>query len=264
MLCPEVIFALILPFPEGINKVTIWPLLFFILTPLFAILMLITSFKERRIFGRVFSIVLILVLTFPIVVTGGMFYRRYQPRFLIREEPVINQENLPVYKECILYSKKHDEDKTMMLNNGYRVIIGGKFYMLVEGNRVERDRTKKDLTEVRVAELKKLCKKLYGVKCVRFARYNEFLVFYKVAYTSKVSGPGIVYSLNGLNPNEVDYKILNECKPFVNIAGNWYTSPNLMVTGPRCDKLCPLSDTLFENSLKIDDDIRKLLEAENW
>jgi len=110
--------------------------------------------------------------------------------------------------------------------------------------------------------MKSLCDKLYSIGCSRFQRYNDFFIFYKTAYTSKARGPGVLYSSAGVNPNEVNCDILNECKPFVKIAGDWYTSRKLMLKGPRSSVQCSLRNSVFEGSLKIDEDIRQILENE--
>jgi len=262
--CPEVIFALLLPFPSAVNKMTILPLVFlFALTPIFIIITNILSFRDKKLFSKVLSAVLIIVLVLPIVTIGNMFLRRYQPQTLIIKSPVINKKNLPVYKECIRYAKERNDDKNLTFHNGYRVIIEGQFYMLA-GNQVEIERVNNAFSAQEISEMKAICSKLYEIGCVRFQRYEDFFIFYKTAYSSKGSGPGVLYSLSGVNPNNIDHEILNECKPFVNIAGKWYTSRHLLLKGPRSSIKSSIRESVFEDSLKINEDIRYILENDEF
>jgi len=260
---PHILCALVLPFPSAIDDETFRPLLFlFILSPLFGILSCIVSFKGKGIIKKFLLVFIAVILLLPIYIIGEMFMRRYQPKIFMHPPKVINHSNLPVYQACIRYVERHIEDETLTFHNGYRVIVKGTFYMLA-GNPVELERVSKNLKEDEVSEIKELCKNLREVGCARFQRYNNFLIFYTVAYTSPPNGPGVVYSINGANPNESDSDVLNEYKPFIKIAGNWYYSRHLMLKGPWLHNQASFPQAKFDDSLEVDEDILKALTACN-
>jgi hypothetical protein len=199
---------------------------------------------------------MILVVAFPYVYTPS----------------ALTPENLTVYNTCIQFAKNHDGDKTLTFGRGAGAVINGHFYILRESNPL-RLRVREVLTEQEIAEILNLCHQLFEIRCVLFKRDNDTLLFYKwkisglpvdpleLTYVIPI-GPGVLYSLNGENPNEIESKILNEAKPFIKIAGNWYTSRRLMLAGPRSDIQASIPKSLIDHSLRIEginpEDLEKL------
>ena len=90
------------------------------------------------------------------------------------------------------------------------------------------------------------------VGCLRAERYDTYVVFiYKSNYVFPTS-PGVLYSLDGRNPNDINDGFLDKRKPFKLIKNQWYTSRLLAVVPfGRIDSpwLLPKS-SLIDHSLK--------------
>jgi hypothetical protein len=134
---------------------------------------------------------------------------------------------------------------------------------LSAGNSFERERASKVLSEQEITEMEDLCHQLFRVRCVLFQRDNDFLLFYKMASSPELLDPGfryvfvptsagVLYSLKGENPNEIDSEVLNDGKPFLKIVGNWYMSRHLILIGPRSDKPVSIPSSLIDHSLRVD------------
>jgi len=193
---------------------------------------------------------LMLILTLPMILVGKSVLRQYGA--YIYTPPAITFENIPVYRECIKFAKNHNEDKTLVLGVGDRVVVDGVYYMLSKGNSFERNRAKKAFSEQDILVMESLCHRLSHVKCVQFQRDDDMLVFYKAANVFPATGAGVVYSLSGENPNEIDSEVLNANKPFVKIGGDWYMSKHLMLAGPRGDIHVSIPESWIDHSLNTE------------
>ena len=162
--------------------------------------------------------------------------------------PALTSGNLTVYNECIGFARKHNEYKNLRL---WRGVISNGHDTIV---------TKKSFSKNDIIKIDMLYNRLCGVRCVKFQRDNDMLLFYKLANSSFLLDPswpyflpvaaGALYSLSGENPNEIDSELLNAGKPFIRIDGDWYMSKRLMLTGPRMDIQTSIPKSLFDHSLR--------------
>ncbi|MBN1456847.1 MAG: hypothetical protein JW912_03240 [Sedimentisphaerales bacterium] len=136
--------------------------------------------------------------------------------------------------------------------------------MLSKGNSYERSRAEKVLSPEIIKELENLSRGLYEVDCVVFKREENALLFFKMGSapfpdllpslkTVLPYGSGVLYSMDGSNPNDTSNDILKDYKPFEKITDGWYASKNLILTGPRFDIPAKLPNALIDHSLKIND-----------
>ena len=226
-----------------------------------SIIVHIISFHSKQLRDKVWSIAAIFLLSILLLILIPIGLHLILP--LIYTPPALTPENMVVYTKCIKFAKDHDKDKTLMLNRGARVVIGGKFYMLSKGNTFERNRARAVFSEEEIIEMETLCHQLYKVRCVQFLRHNDMLLFGKMAssilpldpgflYAFDPVSPGVLYSLNGKNPNEIDSEILNDCKPFIKIHGDWYMSRRLIWAGPRSEHHVSIPKSLIDHSLRTE------------
>ena len=236
-------------------------LLSFMMAPVLGIIANIILFHGKTRGRRISVIAVIVFLSMLLTMAFLIFLHFTLP--LIYTPPALTPENMLVYTKCIKFAKDHDEDKTLMLNRGARVVIGGKFYMLSKGNSFERNRARVVFSEEEIIEMETLCHQLYKVRCVQFLRHNDMLLFGKMAssilpldpgflYAFEPVGPGVLYSLNGKNPNEIDSEILNDCKPFIKISSDWYMSRHLIWAGPRSEYRVSIPKSLIDYSLRTE------------
>ena len=230
----------------------------FIVAPILGIIAALLWFPKKSIIVQFLLIGVIFVLSVLLFVAARMHLVVILP--YIYTPPALTPKNLAVYNQCVTFAKNRDEDKTLAIGRG-RVVIDGNFYMLVKGNTFERERARRFFSEQEVLEMEELCRRLFEVRCVLLKRDNDILVFYKwansvlpvgtfEAWNILPVGPGVLYSLNGENPNKIHSEFLNTKKPFVRISGNWYMSRRLMLSGPRPDSQSSIPKALIDHSLR--------------
>jgi len=216
------------------SAINLAPVFLFIAFPVLGIISNIISFCRKSSIGRLWSIAVILLLI--------LFLTMYVPPALnatlpyIYTPPALTRENITIYNKCIKFLKKHEQYKTLRLTVTH----------------FDKEGFSKD--EIR--ELERLFNQLYDIKCYKFVRDSNMVLFYKVDNSPTITNhwlvlllapmtpiaylwersfffflpvsPGVLYSLNGENPNGINSEVLNANKPFVNISGNWYMSRNLV------------------------------------
>jgi len=184
--------------------------------------------------------------------------------------------NSAIYRECIRFLKEHDNEKQFTCRIAFgsgaggaplrvgHVYTGQVSEMLADTSISVKDKLsilenasrRKDLE----LELKSLSNRLFNsnIKCARFHRDDDMVLFYKMQWNftmglDGLTGPGVLYSLDGRNPNETDNVILNSYKPFIQIDNNWYMSRHLMLQGPRFMlNHASMPESLFDHSLRTD------------
>lgn len=89
------------------------------------------------------------------------------------------------------------------------------------------------------------------VGCFYAEKYNWYVVFFPRRNYIMPTSPGVLYSLDGRNPNEVDDEFLNSNKPFILIKDRWYMSRQLVMSPFRkIDDKWPLPESLIDHSLR--------------
>ncbi|MHC4337587.1 MAG: hypothetical protein ACYSTG_06515 [Planctomycetota bacterium] len=218
-------------------------ILSFIVAPALGIIGTIISVRGRGLLVRVLAMLLIFILVIPLAVGGGVSLVWLLPR--IYTPPALTHENIVVYNECIEFAKNHDEYKDLVLRRGF--LFDGDENISVESAFLK-------------GEAEELQRKLFSVRCARFQRNNDMLLFYNIANSVSMlsrswprflpARPGVLYSLNGQNPSEIDSEVLNKAKPLVKIGGDWYMSRKLMMTGPRLSVQTSIPESLIDHSLR--------------
>jgi len=220
------------------------------------------------------SVVVIVILSIPVVIIGATLLWFRLP--YIYTPQALDSENYAVYKECIDFLKDCNEYKDVMW---FRVrtydlekatfiypgrVFTGSICQTFSDPTVSVERkiellpkldTKSETDSLR-SDLERgthvLSKKLREIRCARFYRHNDMVLFYKTC--SKLgypNGPGVLYSISGENPNNLNDNVISFYKPFEKIYGNWYMSRHLMLQGPRFIlNHTSIPRSLFDHSLK--------------
>lgn len=118
------------------------------------------------------------------------------------------------------------------------------------------------LSEEQINELIDLSKKIRRVRCHKVQRVNNTVIFYKTGnrnfpqdiFLILPKSPGVLYSLDGTNPNKIDIDVLNKAKPFFEITGNWYMSRYLMISvAGRNESQCSIPKSIIDHSLRTEE-----------
>lgn len=213
---------------------------------------------------------IILLIFFSAIFVPYLIYKTLP---YIYTPPALTQENLVVYNECIEFAKVQDEHRNFMLTRRVKVLIGCGFQkdrglekLVADDIFAGSERLRKLFSEDEIVEIEKLAKQLHSVDSVAFQIDNDMLLFYTFDndILPSISPPpaqrisilstraGVLYSLNGRNPNEVDSEAINANKPFIKIQGNWYMSRNLILSGSRETGHVSIPKSLFDYSLRTE------------
>jgi len=241
------------------NFLTDFSILFlFIVAPVLCIISLANIlFRIKELSARFLAVAAIVCLSIPVAISIPMVLASNLP--FIYTPPALTPDNLKVYNECIKFVGNHNEHKNLAFTRRKWLLVsfGDRFYSL------RHLRVKEVFPEHEITGLKTLADQLKSIKCHKFQRDNDVLLFYKMAhyalpfpdlieyYSSFLPvGPGVLYSLNAENPNEIDSEVLKAAKPFVKSAGHWYISRKLVLRGPRSDIPTSIPKSLIDHSLR--------------
>lgn len=128
--------------------------------------------------------------------------------------PALNREKVVVYTRFVRLVEAHPEYNRVHLD-----MWGGLWEKMHEsvteqaGFSMDED-----------YELTRISQGFRQVGCVRAEKYSSYVVFMHMPNYILPTSPGVLYSLDGRNPNEVDDDFLNSKKPFFPIKDRWYTS----------------------------------------
>ena len=249
-------------------------LVFFLLATTMAIAIKISSLRSKIVPLRFSAIASIVFLSIFLAILATIYLQFALP--FIYTPPALTPEKLSVFNKCIEFVKNHNNFKNLSLARWRWVSISGDgFYLLRSSSTLELDKTKEFFSESEISEMEILAKQLHSINCQKFRRDNDIVLFYRTltpippapktpyglfSYLPRVAyailrilplGPGVAYSLNGKNPNEIGNDELNAAKPFIHISGNWYMSRKLVLRGVRSDVQFSIPKSLIDHSLRI-------------
>lgn len=150
----------------------------------------------------------------------------------------LSDEKAAIYTEFIRLVEAHPEYTDVFLNR-----VGELRAEPVVGEKMT-------FTESEVTRLHCLAGRFRDVGCVFAQKGDSYVAFMADSTYILPASPGVVYSFDARHPNEMDNWFLNRYKPFVQIAGRWYTSRRLISSPYRKIGLSPLPQSLIDRSLR--------------
>lgn len=244
-----------------------WPFLF-ILAPFFGIIGNVGSLilhREKKYFRYTCRI----ILETTVLVIFGLFIVPY-----IYTAPALDKQNLEVYGEMIDFVKDYNDLNSIEIDYFGDVFINNKAYILNSPYHAT-DALEKIITVDGVKRLSKITKDFKKIWCFRAFREFDFVFFISRSSSYRPRRFGVVYSLEGRNPNDIDietfkkYRLLADMSmflggpndvdvntlkelPFIKIKEDWYTSRTLTLP-PKPLIITPPwpSASLIDHSLNI-------------
>lgn len=211
-----------------------------------AIVTYAVSFSRGFRLGRI-SIIVLIVL-FMMMLPGWL--SRILP--YVYTPPALTSDRLLTYNKCIQFVKEHDEYKDITLFRwgwvSYKTCFSVKLFSHNSNLHVF---SKDDLAEMK-ALWRRLSRELSALKFQKAQRDRNMLVFYNNGNSILPVPPGVLYSLDGENPNTIDSELLNASKPFIRISGDWYVSRRLLLVGNRTNIPIYNPISIIDHSLKIE------------
>ncbi len=92
-------------------------------------------------------------------------------------------------------------------------------------------------TDKELEEVRRISHLLHKTRIYKAIRKEEYVLFCRVNTPTRPRSIGVLFSLNGGNPNESDDDFLKKYGPFVEISKDWYTSEKLSY---NCRTMFPL------------------------
>lgn len=137
--------------------------------------------------------------------------------------PALSPKKAAVYSDFIRLMKAHPEYRSFHLDGSgpSKMVIG----QMLTG--------KKGFTAYEVDELERISRNFKRINCLSADKYGSYVVFMPTPNYVLPTSPGLLYSIDGWNPNDVDDPFFNRSKPFKLIKDRWYTSKRLALC-PFC------------------------------
>lgn len=133
--------------------------------------------------------------------------------------PALSREKAVVYTDLVRLIQAHPEYSRLHLGTS------GPSQMVIQ----DFFTGKKGFSAFEIDVLFRISRDFRRINCVRADKYGSYVLFMPRPNYILPTSPGILYSLDGRNPNEVDEAFLNKTKPFMLIKDRWYTSKWLAI-----------------------------------
>jgi len=216
-----------------------------LVAPLLVILSRATTFSLQNSKKRRSSIVLICILCVPFLI-GIMAVITFMLPYLYTPF-AITRENYKFYNRCIAFVKNQSEHEDISVSWRGDYVKNGIYFPAIDPNSVDM---KNKFSENEISEMLLLSKQMKKFGCLRVQRNMDIVLFYKRRDRILPTRPGVAFSIDGINPNNIDNEILNEYKPFLKINNGWYMSRQLVYGGIRGDIKMSLPKSLIDHSLR--------------
>lgn len=196
----------------------------------------IISYSNRSFIGRCSAIASVIFLFIPLVIAFAFILSLALP--CIYTPGAITSEKLHLFERCIKIMKEHDEHLNLVWDTAT-----GHIFVPINGGE------EPCFSDDEIAETQNISKYLNKLNCYIVERKNNVVLFRIRTNYILPDSPGVIYSLNGQNPNEIDNELMNKYKPFIRILGNWYMSRKLINRNWR-DLKYPIPKSIFDHSLQ--------------
>ena len=157
--------------------------------------------------------------------------------------PALSKEKLVVYTRFVTLVEAHPEYR--------RVYLDMWHYLRVEIHDSVKEQAVSSGGGVVDDELIRISRGLKKVNCAVAEMKGSYVLFMSRLNYILPTSPGVLYSLDGRNPNEVDDEFIKSKKPFTLIKDRWYMSRSLVLFPSRgLYTKRPLPKSLIDRSLR--------------
>jgi hypothetical protein len=137
--------------------------------------------------------------------------------------PALTAREASTYARFIRLAQAHPEYERIFLND-----VGTLEFK--QSGSTEAPHSKGSFSGAEVCELVKLARDLRWANCVWAEKNGTCVTFvHRTTYILPMR-PGVLYSLDGRNPNELPDGLIEKNRPYTLIGGNWYTSKGLVIS----------------------------------
>ena len=177
------------------------------------------ALRLRRCKRRDVVLLLAIALFFHVVgrhIVRSAFEHIYTP-------PALTQDKLSVFGQLVRLAERHPEHPDIFLNMRGDIRFGMAPYSAnvpEDLKRIERDTR---LTPEECDALSMVLRGMKHVGCLYAYVKSPFVVFVPMRNYLLPTSPGVVYSLDGSNPNDGDADFLEGKRPFVLVKDGWYS-----------------------------------------
>ena len=135
--------------------------------------------------------------------------------------PALTNEKLQVYSAVVNFIKTHRHVGRIRLYSSGRVGVNTVVHWSDSGG------LSAYYSKPAIQRINTLCTELERVNCHRAESEGEMILFYP-RYSYIAPHPaGVLYSLDGRDPNLVGGPLVVGARPFRRLRGNWYTSKEI-------------------------------------
>lgn len=173
------------------------------------------SHEKRRLRFFLYFL-LLLCVTFPIWVSYV-----YTP-------PALTCKKFEVYNEVVKFVRNHRSLGNMRIHYGYPNIQIAD-YNYAPFMRSSKNELLRLLNEEDIRHVSNIASQLGQVGCNRFQSEGDMILFYTDKTFFMPLAPGVVYSMDGKDPNLSSNPLTNSMSPFIRIKGDWYASRKLII-----------------------------------
>ena len=158
--------------------------------------------------------------------------------------PALSEKRLRVYSQWVKMCR-NNELPDCFVYPWYKITMkdGRVFWRTLPAT---WDEGEKDLGTNVLNRIVKLMPALEDVNCWRVEVDGDYLLFYTISNMLLPDAPGILYSLDGEDPND-NKELVKRFHHFQEIGGNWYMSRHLIKRRSR--KKMPVPKSLLDFSL---------------
>ncbi|MEO6906779.1 MAG: hypothetical protein ABI210_02715 [Abditibacteriaceae bacterium] len=154
---------------------------------------------------------------------------------------------MEAYSAIVDFVKAHHNIKSMRLIGDGTIDINEDRGLYLYGD-YGPHWARKYLSEADITRVKKLCKGLYSVHCQYARSENGVIIFYPDKNDIMPSPAGVLYSIDGTDPNIKDATLTISNKSFEKISGNWYASRKIVLRESPIQS--PVPKSLIDLTLK--------------
>ena len=219
VLITSIVFAVIDIFDVAFGLFSVSLTIFFVLSPLLAMIGNVILYRKTR----KAKVKVIIVAELAVLLLIG-------PRCIpyLYASPALTSNRLDAYNAFIdIATDKEDRFESLSLDGFGRLFVEHQYFNIT----LPDPELAEFFSDSEIKHLSKVSRQLHWAGCYMALREGNWIYFISIDTPYRPLSLGAVYSLNGENPNDFDEIELVKQGPYTLIDGNWYTSTKLNLDG---------------------------------